>query len=72
MTPHILTGSAQEIAAKVVVMGTSVREAIVFVDDQSLPTKGIEDVFAEMEPYTIQQVSFDDSREGIYQRVEGE
>jgi hypothetical protein len=32
----------------------------------------VEDIFAEMEPFTIRQAGMDDSRDAVYQRVEGE
>lgn len=76
MTARVLTGSKQEIAEKLAAMVGNVHEAIVFidelVDERAAPTEGGENIFAEMEPYTVQQASADDSREGIYQRQEGE
>jgi hypothetical protein len=54
-----------------------VREAVVFVEEslgasaQSAP-ETVEELFAEMEPYTTTVGDFDDSREAIYQRMEGE
>lgn len=33
---------------------------------------GTDDMFAEMEPFTVKQMGVDDSRESIYQRQVGE
>jgi len=75
MKAHVLTGTKHEIAEGVIRIVGEVHEAIVFVeepgDDPAPPLPG-EDIFAEMEPYTVRQASFDDSREAIYTRMEGE
>jgi hypothetical protein len=72
MTAYVLTGSKQEIAEKVTQIQGEIREAIVFTDDPPPPFDPTEDIFAEMEPYTVRATSVDDSREAIYQRLEGE
>jgi hypothetical protein len=77
MPARVLTGSKQEIAQKVANLEGEVREAVVFVEEslgasaQSAP-ETVEELFAEMEPYTTTVGDFDDSREAIYQRMEGE
>lgn len=74
MKAHVLTGSKQEIAEAIARMAGDVREAIVFVEEpvDSHPAPTEEDIFAEMDPYTVQVGEFDDSRESIYTRQEGE
>ena len=77
MTAHVLTGSKQQIAQQVASLEGEVREAIVFVDEpisasaQAVP-ETVEELFEEMEPYTVKVDQFDDSRQAIYQRMEGE
>jgi replication-associated recombination protein RarA len=77
MTARLLTGSKQEIAAKVANLDGDVREAIVFVEEaqnetqQSAP-EGLEDIFEEMLPFTSKVHDFDDSRESMYEQTEGE
>jgi hypothetical protein len=67
MKAHVITGSKAEIAEKIARFDGDVHEVIVFVDG---PIE--EDIFAEMEPYTVQVGNADDSREAIYTRMEGE
>lgn len=77
MTVRVITGSKDEIARKVADMEGDVREAIVFVEEvpaassQPVP-QTVEDMFKEMEPYMVNVGQVDDSREAIYQRMEGE
>jgi hypothetical protein len=77
MTVRVITGSKQEIAQKVASLEGEVREAIVFVEEpagasvQDVPAT-VEELFKEMEPYTTKVGDFDDSREAIYTRMEGE
>ena len=71
MTARVLTGSKQEIAQKLAQIEGSIHEAIVFIDEPS-PVELSEDIFAEMEPFTVQQATADDSRDAVYQRLEGE
>lgn len=83
MTARVLTGSKQEIAAKLAGIDGEVREAIVFVDEPPTPPAAVPaagaagiatdaDPFAEMEPYTVATDDVDDSRDSIYSRGEGE
>ena len=77
MKTHILRGSKQEIAESLVRISGQVREAIVFEEDSapeaSAAANGqIEDIFAEMAPFMVDAQDVDDSREGVYTRMEGE
>ena len=72
MTAHVLTGSKLEIADKVARLAGDVREAIVFIDEPKPPIEGDGNIFAEMDPFTVQQPNVDDSRAGIYQSLERE
>jgi hypothetical protein len=53
-----------------------VREAIVFVEEAArsapLTSQSVDEMFAEMEPYTVQVGGAEDSRQGIYSRMPGE
>jgi hypothetical protein len=74
MKAQILRGSKQEIAETVVHITGEVREAIVFVEepsDQAAEASG-EDIFAEMEPFTVRAGGADYSREALYSRMQGE
>jgi hypothetical protein len=73
MTVQVLKGSKQEIAEQVAAISGEVREAIIFVEEPSdtAVAKG-EDIFAEMEPFTVHVGNADDSREALYTRMEGE
>jgi hypothetical protein len=73
MKAKVLRGSKQEIAETVARMKGEVREAIVFVEE---PADGAavvpaEDIFAEMEPFTVQAGGADYAREALY-KPEGE
>jgi hypothetical protein len=77
MKTHVLKGSKQEIAENLVRISGEVREAIVFVEETTPATPGIQmidacDIFAEMLPYMVDVQEVDDSRETIYSRMEGE
>ena len=78
MKAHVLTGSKQEIAERLTRLSGDVREVIVFVDEPAPATPatpavgGVEDMFAEMEPYMVDVPEVDDSREAIYTRLGGE
>ncbi len=58
-------------------MSGDIREAIVF-EEESAPAASeaapghAEDIFAEMGPFMVDTQQVDDSREGIYTRMEGE
>jgi hypothetical protein len=72
MQARVLTGSKQEIAEKVAGIDGEIHEAIVFIEEPRA-ARGIgEDIFAEMEPFTVRQASVDDSREAVYKRREDE
>ena len=74
MKTHILTGSKKDIADSILRLEGEIRDVIVFIDEaaNSKPQEAEGDIFAEMEPYTVKVASFDDSREAIYTRQEGE
>jgi hypothetical protein len=77
MKTHILRGSKQDIAERLVRISGEVREAIVF-EDEPVPARTdaapreAEDIFAEMAPFMVDSPDVDDSREGIYTRLEAE
>lgn len=74
MQAQVVRGSKQEIAETVVRISGEVREAIVFVEepaDAAAEAPG-EDIFAEMEPFTVRVGDADCSREALYSRMEGE
>ena len=74
MKARVLTGSKQEIADNVLRLPGEVREAIVFVEEPSgTVEKGFgEDIFAEMEAYSVRAGGADYSREALYSKTEGE
>jgi hypothetical protein len=74
MKAQILRGSKQEIAETVARMVGEVREAIVFIEEPTDVAVGAgrEDIFAEMEPFTVRVGDADCSREALYSRIEGE
>jgi len=74
MTTHVLTGSKREIAESVVRIVGEIREAIVFVEEpsNSIQVPSVEDIFAEMEPFTVKAGGADYSRQPLYTRLEGE
>jgi hypothetical protein len=76
MKTHVLRGSKQEIAERLVRISGEVREAIVFEEEPAtapkVDTQDAEDIFAEMRPYMVNVEDIDDSREAIYSRMEGE
>lgn len=74
MKAHVLKGSKEEIAKGVARIDGDVREAIVFVDEPR-PTSAVQgdgDLFVEMTPYMVDASEVDDSREGIYRRMDDE
>jgi dTDP-4-dehydrorhamnose reductase len=74
MKTHILTGSKAEIADALARIEGEIREVVVVVEeplDSTVPAT-VEDMFAEMEPYTVKAGGVDCSREAIYTRMEGE
>ncbi len=77
MKTHVLKGSKQEIADRLVQIKGEVREAIVFKDESAPPLANIfpsepEDIFAEMASFMVDTPKIDVSREAIYTRVDGE
>jgi hypothetical protein len=77
MKTHILRGSKQDIAERLVRISGEVREAIVF-EEESAPVASeaaqdhVADIFAEMGPFMVDTQDVDDSREAVYTRMEGE
>lgn len=71
MKTHVLKGSKQEIAERLVRISGEVREAIVFEDE---PTRSVtegatsptKDIFAEMAPFMVDTQDLDDSRSGLH------
>ena len=73
MTAHVLQGSKQEIADRIIQMSGDIREVVVIVEEPApIPPAPGEDIFAEMEPYMVDVTDADFSREAIYTRMEGE
>lgn len=75
MKTHVLRGSKQEIAERLVRISGEVREAIVFEEEPAPSDVALaanEDVFAEMGPFMVDANNVDDSRESVYTRMEGE
>jgi hypothetical protein len=72
MIARILTGSKEQIAEQLVAIQGEIREAIVLIDEPAPSVGTMEDIFAEMEPFTVHQSSVDDSRDAIYHRTPGE
>jgi len=74
MKVQVLRGSKEEIAETVARLTGDVREAIVFVEEPAQATKepSAEDLFAEMEPFTVKTGGADYSREALYSPMEGE
>ena len=74
MKARVLKGSKQEIADNVLRLPGEVREAIVFVEESSEVTEKqiAEDIFAEMEGFSVRVGGADYSREALYGRTEGE
>jgi hypothetical protein len=77
VTTHVLRGSKQEIAERLLRISGDVHEAIVFEDDPAATPEAAADatehIFAEMQPYEVESnTKVDDSREAIYTRMEGE
>lgn len=77
MTARVLTGSKQEIAQKLANLEGDVRQAIVFVEEPRSAASpaavvSVEELFVEMEPFTVRVGDADDSRDSIYSRMPGE
>ena len=80
MPPRVLTGSKDEIAQKIAALKAEILQVIVFMDDPAMAGAAAlannsgaqQDIFAEMEPFTVNQSHVDDSREAIYRQAAGE
>jgi hypothetical protein len=74
MKTHVLTGSKSEIAETLAKIEGEIRQVIVFVEEPTDSTSepSTEDIFAEMEPFTVQVESTDDSRESLCMLLERE
>lgn len=77
MKAHVLRGSKQEIAERLVRISGEVREAIVFEEDRASTRRDAalhetQDVFAEMAPFMVDAQNVEDSRNAIYTRIESE
>ena len=74
MKAQVLTGSKNEIAETLAHINGKIHEAIIFVEEPVDPvaTTTEEDIFAEMDSYTVQVGGADYSRESLYTRMEGE
>jgi gas vesicle protein len=74
MKAQVVTGSKQEIARTVAQISGEVREAIVFVEEPSDSARQDlgQDIFAEMEPFTVRTGGADYSREALYSRMDSE
>ena len=73
MRAEILTGTKAHIAESVARMAGDIREVIVFVEDseQEVEPSG-EDLFAEMDAFTVKAGGADYSRQTLYTPMEGE
>jgi hypothetical protein len=73
MIARVLRGSKQEIAERVAQLPGEVHEVIVFVDEVTDARQGAsEDIFSEMDGFTVRAGDVDYSRDAIYTRMEGE
>jgi len=74
MRVHVLTGSKSEIAETVARIDGEIREVIVFVEESVdlVARSTTEDIFAEMEPFTVSIGGADYSRQSLYTRMKGE
>jgi hypothetical protein len=74
MKAKVLTGSKSEIAETLARIEGDVREAIVFVEEpsDSVTQPPTDDLFAEMERYTVKVGGADYSRQSICRPMAGE
>jgi hypothetical protein len=74
MTTKVVRGSNQEIADLVGKFNGRIVEAILVIEEPADLVQPLAnpDFLAEMEPHMVDVASFDDSREAIYTRQEGE
>ncbi len=68
MKAQVVVGGKSEIAEAVARINGEVREAIVFFEEpmSAAPEASQEDIFAEMEPFTVAAGGADYSRQSIY------
>jgi hypothetical protein len=73
MKVQVLKGSKQQIAQSVAEIPGQVREVVVFVEDHSDTdaSEAGEDIFAELEPFTVKAGDVDYSRDSLYSKQEG-
>lgn len=73
MRTRILTGSKAEIAAAVAQIDGEILEVIAVIDEPSNSSSQppTEDIFADMEPFTVNAGGVDYSRQALYTRLEG-
>jgi len=74
MKVQVLKGSRQQIAQSVAEIPGQVRKVVVFVERHSDTgsSEAGEDIFAEMEPFTVKAGDVDYSRDSPYSRQQGE
>jgi hypothetical protein len=74
MKAKVLTGSKSEIAAAVVRIDGVIHEVIAFIEEpsNSIAEPPTQDIFPEMEPFTVKAGGADYSRQSAYTRMEGE
>lgn len=72
MKAQVLTGSKKEIADSIAQIQGDVHEVIAFIEEPVAASEQREDIFAEMEPFTVTVGGADYSRQSLYARVEGE
>lgn len=74
MNAHVLKGSKTAIAESITRINGEIHEAIVFIEDQvnPVPAQTEEDMFVEMEQFTVRAVGVDYSRDSLYTQMEGE
>jgi hypothetical protein len=74
MKAQVLTGSKREIADTVIRIDGEIHEVIVFLEEpaDSAQVASEEEIFAEMEPFTVKAGGADYSRQSLYTRMEGE
>jgi hypothetical protein len=71
---HVLTGSKNEIADRVIQIDGKIHQVIVFVEEpsDSAQAPSTVDIFAEMEPFMVKADWVDYSRQSLHTRMEGE
>ena len=74
MKTQIIEGTAQQIAKKLIELNGQIIHAVLLIEEPSdhKVAKPGEDIFAEMEPYTVKAGGADYSRESLYTPLEGE